>query len=162
MNFKVRGMPQQLADRARAERRSPQYGHPGYVEVATGHGPCRCCLRPFRVAHDARLLFTYRPEGDPTSLMAPGPVFVHAAGCSSWDAEGFPAELRSLPLAFEGRGTCGIVTGVTRHGDESVEQRLAKLFALDGTEYVQVRHAEAGCFIARVDRQAPGREFAGQ
>jgi hypothetical protein len=153
MIFELRAIPQDLADAARAARRSPQYGHPAHVETASGHGPCRCCLEPFVVGRDQRLLFTYRPEGDATSLMAPGPVFIHAEHCRAWQGAGFPEALAALPLAFEGRGTQGIVTGVSRDPRKPIEQRLAQVFALDGTEYIHVRHAEAGCYIARVDRR---------
>src|SRR4051812_41654481 len=104
MRFNVRGISQQIADEVRRTRLSPGYGHPAHLELARGTGPCRCCLRPFRVGEEQRLLFTYRPQGEPGSLMAPGPVFIHAEHCEAFVGEEFPMGLRSLPLAYEARG----------------------------------------------------------
>ena len=103
MQFTVRGIPQSIADEVRLTRRSPGYGHPAHLEVARGTGPCRCCLAPFDPDREERLLFTWRPVGDAASLMAPGPVFIHAAHCAAFAGDGFPDPLRALPLAFEAR-----------------------------------------------------------
>jgi hypothetical protein len=48
----------ELADKVRSTKMSPGYGHPVTAKVATGHGPCRHCLRPFAIGTDVRLLFT--------------------------------------------------------------------------------------------------------
>jgi hypothetical protein len=50
-----------ICDQARRTLKSPQYGHPVHVETAAGYGPCRSCLKQFRVGEDERLLFTYDP-----------------------------------------------------------------------------------------------------
>ncbi len=84
--------------------------------------------------------------------MAPGPVFIHAAPCEAYAGTEFPAGLRGLPLAFEGRASGGIVSGFSANAELRAEQQIAALFALAPTRYVHVRHAQAGCFIARVDR----------
>jgi hypothetical protein len=152
MSFKVRGIPQAFADEVRRTRVSPGYGHPVHEEIATGTGPCRCCLRPFAPGRERRLLFTYRPAGDASSLMAPGPVFIHADHCDSYSGEGFPPELRALPLAFEARGPDSRVTQLTTDPTSSPEAHIDRLLGIVGNEWLQVRHAQAGCFIARVDR----------
>ena len=103
MRFTVRGVPQEVADEVRRTRLSPGYGHPVHLEVARGTGPCRCCLKPFVAGRDQRLLFTFRPRCDDGSLMAPGPVFIHAGHCEAFAGVGFPEALRTLPLAFEAR-----------------------------------------------------------
>lgn len=149
MQFAVRGVPQEIADEVRRTRRSPGFGHPAHQEVAGGTGPCRCCLRPFVPGVDSRLLFTYRPEGR-DSLMAPGPVFIHADHCEAYADSGFPRALRDLPLAFEGRAAGGRVTAVLASASASAEQQLQALVA-GSADWVHVRHAEAGCFIARAD-----------
>jgi hypothetical protein len=152
MSFKVRGIPQSLADEVRRTRVSPGYGHPAHEEVATGTGPCRCCLRPFEPGRDRRLLFTYRPVGDESSLMAPGPVFIHADPCDAYAGEGFPPQLRALPLAFEARATESRVSQLTTDPDTTAEKQIERLLGHAGNEWLHVRHAQAGCFIARVDR----------
>jgi hypothetical protein len=157
MSFTVRGIPQQIADEVRRTHRSPGYGHPAHLETATGTGPCRCCLSPFVAGRDQRLLFTWRPPGDASSLMAPGPVFIHATHCTAYEGEGFPEGLRALPLAFEARAAHSRVAALTRDGDRPAEAQIESLFADAGTQWLHLRHAEAGCFIARVERRKERR-----
>jgi uncharacterized protein DUF1203 len=152
MDYTIRGIPQAVADEARCTRRAPGYGHPVHHEIASGTGPCRCCLRPFTPGIDERLLFTYRPAGDGSSLMAPGPIYIHAGHCESYEGAEFPVELRALPLAFEARAPESRVVGLTRA--DGAEAQIAHLFGNRDTHWLHVRHAEAGCFIARVDRAA--------
>lgn len=151
MRFIVRGLTQELADEVRRTGLSPGNGHPTHVEVARGTGPCRCCLEPFVTARDSRVLFTYRPPGDAHSLMAPGPVFIHANHCAAWSGAGFPDALRVLPLAFEARTDGSRVTALSAQDGEPAEAQIERLFR-DGAQWIHVRHAQAGCYIARVDR----------
>ena len=99
MRFVIRGIPQDIADEVRRTRRSPGYGHPAHEELAAGTGPCRCCLRTFVPGRDRRLLFTWRPRSPEGSLMAPGPVFIHADHCEAYAADGFP-ELPSCRIGL--------------------------------------------------------------
>ena len=152
MQFTVRPIAQELADEVRRTRLSPGYGHPAHVEIARGAGPCRCCLQPFVVGRDARLLFTYRPAGHVGSLMAPGPIFIHAEHCQAYTGPGFPDGLRSLPLAFEARASGSRVIDLAVPRNSSPEAQIEQLFESIGAEWIHLRHAEAGCFIARIDR----------
>jgi hypothetical protein len=154
MKITVRGVPQELADEVRRTRVSPGYGHRAVAETARGTGPCRCCLREFVPGKDQRLLFTWRPPGDGSSLMAPGPVFIHAGHCESFSAGGFPEGLRSLPLAFEARASGSRVLQLATRPGVPAESQIANLFADPGVQWLHLRHAEAGCFVARVDRAA--------
>jgi hypothetical protein len=151
MRFIVRGVPQEIADEVRRTRRAPEYGHPAHLEVARGTGPCRCCLRPFVPGRDQRLLFTYRPSAQ-GALMAPGPVFIHADHCEAYAGEGFPEALREVPLAFEARASGSRVSELSARAEVPAEAQMAVLFEDFGAHWLHVRHAEAGCFIARVDR----------
>jgi uncharacterized protein DUF1203 len=150
MQFTVRGVPQEVADEVRRTHRSPGYGHPAHLETATGTGPCRCCLRTFVPGVDRRLLFTYRPPGR-GSLTAPGPVFIHADHCEAFAGTGFPDGLRVLPLAMEARAAGTRVTGFSEEQESPVEARIQHLFTAAGAEWLQLRHAEAGCFIATIE-----------
>jgi len=151
MEFIVRGVPQEIADEVRRTQLSPGYGHPAHLEVAAGTGPCRCCLKTFVPGVDRRLLFTYRPGGRGNSLTAPGPVFIHADHCDAYTGMGFPAELRSLPLAFEARVAGSRVNDFSACAAESAEAQIQRLFTVSGAEWLQLRHADAGCFIACID-----------
>jgi len=152
MSFVVRGIPQEVADEVRRTQRAPGYGHPAHEEVATGTGPCRCCLRPFVPGRERRLLFTFRPQGDDTSLMAPGPVYIHADHCEAYAGAGFPEALRSVPLAFEARSSRSRVLSISCFRDVAAEQQIRGLLSAPDSAWLHLRHAEAGCFIARVDR----------
>jgi len=154
MQITVRGVPQEIADEVRRTRRAPGYGHPAHQEIARGTGPCRCCLRTFVPGRDSRLLFTFRPRSEEGSLMAPGPVFIHADHCEAWAGSGFPDGLRTLPLAFEARASGSRVVGLMTDEPGTAETQIEKLFAEQGAEWLHLRHADAGCFIARVDRAA--------
>lgn len=149
--FRYSGIPTALAAEARATLRSPQYGHPAHREPAGGYGPCRLCLRTFRIGEEDRLLFTYQPFAEPGSLPAPGPVFVHADGCERYDETEFPADLRAIPTVVEGYTRGGRLVAqewVNGEGPEAVIRRV-----LEGTtaDYAHLRNAEAGCFVARVE-----------
>ena len=80
------------------------------------------------------------------------PVFIHAAPCQAYEAEGFPESLRALPLAFEARASGSRVTALSARQDVSAEAQMRVLFDECSALWLQLRHAEAGCFIARVDR----------
>lgn len=157
MEFIVRGVPQEIADEVRRTHRSPGYGHPAHLEVAAGTGPCRCCLRTFMPGMDRRLLFTYRPQGRGHSLTAPGPVFIHASHCDAYVGEGFPEGLRSLPLAFESRIAGSRVNDLSTSAVEPAEAQIQRLFTACGAEWLHLRHAEAGCFIASIEPSEPRR-----
>ena len=153
MQFTVRGVPQETADEVRRTRHAPTYGHPAHLEIARGTGPCRCCLRTFVPGGEQRLLFTYRPRSANGSLMAPGPVFIHAEHCEAYVGAGFPDGLRSLPLAFEARASGSRVIGLSAQ-PSAPETLIGQMFDDREVEWLHLRHAEAGCFIARIDRAA--------
>ncbi|HJR16665.1 MAG TPA: DUF1203 domain-containing protein [Gemmatimonadales bacterium] len=133
--------------------RSPQYGHPAHAELATGYGPCRLCLQTFQEGRDERLLFTYQPFTDPAALPAPGPVFIHHGQCDRYDGHALPEALRRLPLVIEGYGEAGALLIQHRVASSPFETVLERILELEEVRYAHLRNAEAGCFIARIDRQ---------
>ena len=152
-SYRIQGIPDSIATAARESRKSPQYGHPAHAEMATGYGPCRLCLQTFQVGADERLLFTYQPSTDPAALPAPGPVFVHRAPCERYDGPELPEGLRRLPLAVEGYGVSGVLVLQRRVGTSPFEAALEGVFEREDVRYAHLRNAEAGCFIARIDRR---------
>src|SRR5919202_3670512 len=115
---RIQGIPDSVPTAARATLRSPQYGHPAHVELATGYGPCRLCLQTFTTGAEERLLFTYQPFSDPDALPAPGPIFIHPGPCTRYDDVRLPEALRPLPLVVEGYGAAGGLLGQRRGGGE--------------------------------------------
>lgn len=151
----IRGLADDLTTAVRQTLRSPEYGHPVLREVASGTGPCRACLSLFVVGVDERLLFTYRPAETDGSLGAPGPVFIHAEPCPRYEGTTFPPALRSLPLLLEARAGQNRVLASRRVTGDEVDGAIAAMLADPAVTSLYVRHGEAGCHIARVERR-PG------
>ena len=151
--FDTQESPVPSCAEARQSMRSPQYGHPAQQEVATGYGPCRHCLRTFRIGEEERLLFTYQPIQEAGGLPAPGPVFVHAGACERYDGPDFPPDLVGLPLGGRGvpdrRDTRDRRSGWPAEPPEVV---VARVLGTKDVAYAHLRNAEAGCFMARVAR----------
>ncbi len=150
--FIVRPIAPEIAAQVRTTRRAPQYGHPVHEEVARGTGPCRECLRAFEVGAESRLLFTHNAFAGTTALAQPGPVFIHADSCTPHAGRGYPAGLRELPIVAQRYGADGTIGAPLALVHANEETALAALFDDARTAFVHLRHAEAGCFVARVDR----------
>ncbi len=151
--FQVFAIEPALAEKVRTTLKSPQYGHPAHVELAAGYGPCRACLKQFRVGKEDRILFTYNPLAGLDDYPSPGPVFIHAQTCAIFAEIGkFPEELRSLPLTLEGYGKDRWIIVRERPSAPDIEGSIERLLHTPGVEYVHVRNTEAGCFIARIGR----------
>jgi hypothetical protein len=152
--FRVFAIDSSLSDQARAELRSPQYGHPAHAEVAAGYGPCRSCLDVFRVGEDRRLLFTYDPFAGLDGYPSPGPVFIHADHCAPYEQTStFPQGLRALPLTLEGYGPDRWLIARERPAPQDIEEAIGRIFSRAEVQYIHVRNTEAGCFIARIERE---------
>jgi len=157
--YRVVAIPNRVAELVRSTLRSPGYGHPAHIEVATGHGPCRSCLRDFEIGVDRRILFTYDPFHGIESLPLPGPVFIHESACERFPEDrGFPADLCNHALTLEayGRGR----RPVTRESvsDGRVEERIESLLARADVDYIHVHDTEAGCFDLRIERRAAAED----
>lgn len=151
--FRVLAMPQSTADKLRSTMRSPGYGHPASVEVATGYGPCRLCLCAFRIGEERRILFTFDPFYQLEPLPLPGPVFIHEHECQRYDEHsGFPEDLRSHRLTLNAYGTGRRLLAQEYVEDGAVEPFIERLFADNQILYIHVRDTEAGCYDFRIER----------
>ena len=153
--FHVLPIDSGLAEKVRSTLKSPQYGHPAHRERATGYGPCRACLKQFMAGEEDRILFIYNPFESLDSYPSPGPVFIHAESCPSYDAPGsFPEELRSLPLTLEAYGKERWIIARERPAASEIESSVERLLQTSGVRYIHIRNTEAGCFIARIERNS--------
>ena len=135
--------------------RSPGYGHPAHVDVASGYGPCRHCLRTFHVGAESRILFTYDPFFGLEPLPLPGPIFIHADACERFDpAAGFPEDMRSHRLTFVAYGAGRRMLAEEYVEDGAVEAMIERQLAMDDVRYLHVRDTEAGCYDFRVERKS--------
>lgn len=154
LRYRVVALEAEIAEEVRRTLKAPVYGHPAHVELARGLGPCRLCLRPFRKGEEDRVLFTYNPFRAEAELPCPGPVFVHKEPCSRYEDPGFPPGLAGLPLTVEGydRGGAGVLR-LRLNGDPATA--VAEVLADSRVAYAHLRNTEAGCFVARVERDDP-------
>jgi hypothetical protein len=151
--YSVQALAQEVADYVRQHSRDPIWGHGAVTQPATGFGPCRLCLRTFREG-EQRTLFTHNSYAGVAEFPQPGPVYIHADGCSRYDEDGFPREFEPLDLTFEAVAAGPRVTALERATGADADEVLARLLEAVGVEYVNVRNTEAGCFVARVERAA--------
>ena len=150
--FRVLPIDPALAEIVRNTLKSPQYGHPAHVELATGYGPCRACLKQFQTGKENRILFTYNPFAGLDAYPSPGPVFIHAESCESYgDPEKFPEQLRSLPLTLEAYGENRWIIARERPAAGEIETSIERLLQTHDVHYIHVRNTEAGCYIARIE-----------
>lgn len=151
--FRVLPIDPAVAEKVRSTLKSPQYGHPAHVERAAGYGPCRACLQQFRTGEEDRILFTYNPFAGLDEYPSPGPVFIHVKSCAAFaDAQTFPQELRSLPLTLEAYGEGRWIIARERPSEHEIEGCIDRLLNTSGVRYIHIRNTEAGCFIARIER----------
>ena len=155
--IRVIALPTETVKKVLSTMKSPGYGHPAHTEVATGHGPCRHCLKPFRVGEERRTLFTCNPFYQLAEVPLPGPVFVHTDGCERFDENGgYPAELRPYPVMVDGYDAEQRLVAQRKAGGGQQESVVADMLADVSVRYLLVRDLEAGCFDFRVERGTEG------
>jgi hypothetical protein len=151
--FRMIAIASELADKVRETMVSPGYGHPVTAKVATGHGPCRHCLRPFVVGEDVRLLFTLDPFYGIATIPQPGPVFIHADACERYvETSGYPVELVPFGVVLDGYDGEQMIRRRETATDGLQEATIQKMMCDHLIRYVIVRDAKAGCFDLRVER----------
>lgn len=151
MNYKVVPISRAAADRVRETMLSPHADLPAFSSIATGYGPCRSCLKTFRQGEEERTYISYDPFAGIASLPLPGPVFIHADGCEEFSADGFPAELLEIPMIFEGYGEHSRLVRSEVVDSDRFDEQIADVLGSPGVDFIHIRNAEAGCFIARIE-----------
>lgn len=153
-SYRVLAIPSSVVEKVRSTQKAPGYGHPTHTEVATGYGPCRHCLRTFRVGEERRTLFTYDPFFGVEDIPLPGPIFIHADGCLRYaESAGYPKDMlaHAAILNAYGKGQ-NLVARVIVNANDGHETKVAELLRRDDIEYIEVRDREAGCFDFRIER----------
>lgn len=153
MSYRVVPIRPEIARSVRENLKSPQYGHPAFADVAKGYGPCRVCLETFVKNSDERILFTYNAFENLSDLPLPGPVYIHKNDCAAFAGDGFPPALAALPLLFEAYGRESRLVAREKLDQTGIDRQIAEIFGLRRVEYINLRNAEAGCFVARIERK---------
>lgn len=153
MNFRVVPIPREVSRITRETLMSPQFkGLQADVRPATGYGPCRNCLQVFRQGEDERIYITYNSFEGRSNLPDPGPIFIHKNECERFEGPAFPPDLRNLPLLLEGFGDDSELIKREKMAAASVESQIDDIFSNAAVQFINLRNAEAGCFVARVER----------
>ena len=151
--YRVLAVSEKLARKVRETRKSPGYGHPVHLEVATGYGPCRSCLRDFEIGVERRLLFTLDPFFGIEEFPLPGPVFIHEDECPRYPEQaGFPADVLGHDLTLVAYGKGRLQRAEERASGGAVEPSVARMLARPDVDYVLVRDTPAGCYDFRIER----------
>jgi hypothetical protein len=153
MNYKVKPIPTSIATEARKTLLSPQYKSlKADVSLANGYGPCRSCLRVFDQGSDHRIYFTYNSFEGRSSLPDPGPIFIHRDDCGKYEGNGVPADLLDLPVLFEAFGDQSRLILRQPMNPGEADAQLGGIFGDTDVRFINMRNAEAGCFIATIER----------
>jgi hypothetical protein len=154
-SYRVVAVGDRLADAVRKTLKSPGYGHPAHIEVATGYGPCRQCLRTFSIGKERRILFTYDSFHGREELPLPGPVFIHENHCERYPENGgFPADLLSHRLTFNAYSRGRRVVAQSYVSNGLIEPELQRLLGHRDVAYIHVRDTDAGCYDFCIERKA--------
>jgi hypothetical protein len=153
MEYKVIAIPDAIASEVRQTMVSPQYKSlAANTSVANGYGPCRSCLQVFDPGNDRRIYLTYNSFDCLSPLPDPGPIFIHEHECPRFDGEGFPPEILDLPVYLEAFADESRLIERKAMDRASIDTQIAGLFANDQVRFINLRNADAGCFIARVEK----------
>src|SRR5262245_30918268 len=104
--FKIVPLSKEYASRIRTTRRD-DFSNEVIEQVATGLGPCRVSLKPFRRGEDRRLLLSHSPFPIHNAFDQAGPIFIHSNEVEEYDdVYRFPPEIKSdkkhFPLTLIG------------------------------------------------------------
>lgn len=153
MSYRVIPIDGEKVAAVRNDLVSPQYKSlAANVSLANGYGPCRSCLRVFGQGTDQRVYFTYNSFEGRSTLPDPGPVFIHLDECSEFGGNSFPPDLLDLPVLLEAFGDDSRLMSRHHLDRGHVDVQIGEIFRDDAVRFINLRNAEAGCFIATVER----------
>jgi hypothetical protein len=153
MSYKVKPIPARISAEVRETLFSPQYKSlRADVSLANGYGPCRSCLRVFDQGKENRLYFTYNSFDGRSALPDPGPVFIHSDECEEFAGDGVPVDLLELPVLLEAFGDASTLISREPLEPGSADERIEAMFSNTDVRFINLRNAEAGCFIATIER----------
>lgn len=79
-------------------------------------------------------------------------MFIQENECEPFKGSGFPDDLTELPVLFEAFGEESRLVSRTRLIPDRAEVQIAEIFSEPQVQFINLRNAEAGCFIATVER----------
>ena len=155
--FKIVPLSEEYATKIR-ETKKDDFGHEVIEQVATGLGPCRVSLKPFKKNIDKRLLFSHSPFEIDNAYNQTGPVFINANEVEPYkDIYRFPPEIKAdkehFHLTLIGYNKDQMMVFTQLVGDADVDELIVKIFDKhENVAYLHARSAEACCYICKIER----------
>ena len=155
--FKIVPMSEEYAKQIRSNG-IDRFGNPVIKQIASGLGPCRVSLKPFKTNADTRLLFCHSPFAINNAFNQPGPVFIQADDVAEYeDIYNFPAEIKAdkvnFPLTLIGYNSSQLMVFTQLVGDADVDLLINEIFENHPEiEFLHARNAEACCYICKIER----------
>ena len=154
MSYRIRGLsPQRFAHLygLSADQLAAQ-GASRHVADATPGFPDRIELRDAAPGETLLLLnFVHQPAD--TAYRASHAIFVREGAEHAYDRVGeLPEALRIRPLSLRAFDRRGLMVDAALVDGSQAEPAIARLFALDDTDYIHAHYATRGCYAARIDR----------
>src|SRR5262245_32989906 len=98
--FKIVPLSKEYAAQIRTTG-TDEFGHDVVEQIATGLGPCRVSLKPFKKGIDKRLLISHSPFAIDNAFNQPGPVFINKEEVEEYaDIYRFPPEIKANKKSF--------------------------------------------------------------
>ena len=156
--FKIVPLSAEYAANIRATQKD-DFGHPVVEQMASGKGPCRVSLKPFKVGEDTRLLISHSPFDIDNAYNQPGPIFINKEPVEAYsDIYRFPPEIKadkkSFTITLIGYNSAQNMVLTRLVGDEEdIDLLIPKIFEESPeVEYLHARSAKACCFICKIER----------
>jgi Protein of unknown function (DUF1203) len=155
--FKIVPLSEEYAAKIRKTNKD-EFGHNVIELLATGKGPCRVSLKPFKVGEDFRLLISHSPFTINNAFNQSGPIFINKEAVEAYpDIHKFPPEIKAdkenFPLSLIGYSKEQKMVFTKLVGDDDVDLLIPKIFETETeVEYLHARNAEACCFICKIER----------
>jgi len=156
-NYKIIPLSKEYAMKIRTEQ-TDAFGHAVVEQLATGYGPCRVSLKPFRPGEDKRLLLSYSPFPIDNAYNQCGPVFINKEEVEPYnDIYNFPTEIKAdkkhFPLSLIGYSSEQRMVYTKLVGEHDVDELISNILATHPEiEFLHARNAAAGCYICKIER----------
>lgn len=140
------------------------FGNAIIEQTATGHGPCRVSLKPFKPGVDKRLLLSHSPFAINNAFNQPGPIFIHAEDAEEYaDVYRFPPEIKAdkqhFPLTLIGYNTQQMMVYTEMVGNKDVDELIVEIFNNQPqVAWMHAHNAEACCYICTIERVRPDED----
>ncbi|MEP7321920.1 MAG: DUF1203 domain-containing protein [Saprospiraceae bacterium] len=135
------------------------FGNVVIEEIASGLGPCRYSLKPFRPGLDKRLVISHSPFNLQNAYNQRGPIFISADEVEEYkDVYRFPEEIKKekdrFKLTLIGYNDIQwMVFAQLVDDNDRIDEMIAEIFnQYHEIEYLHVRSAIASCFICKIVR----------